>query len=68
MCADRRAISALERAKRVLAEINSPASREAAIRKAMQLGMPLSDIERYLDWLDNLPRSESSKPESENEA
>ncbi len=52
----------------MLAEINSPASREAAIRKAMQLGMPLSDIERYLDWLDNLPRSESSKPESENEA
>ena len=28
------------------------ADREEAIRKAMQLGMPLHEIQEFLDWLD----------------
>ncbi len=44
-----------EDAKRLLELAATFAEREAAVRQAIALGMPLNEIEQYLDWLDNHP-------------
>lgn len=41
-----------EIAKGVLAAAKNRAERDRAIRTAMELGMPLHQIEDYLDWLE----------------
>lgn len=42
-----------EFAKAVLEQATTPLQRVKAVRVALRLGMPLCDIERYLDWLDS---------------
>jgi DNA-binding transcriptional MerR regulator len=44
-----------ENAKLLLERAATFAQREEAIRQAVSLGMPLREIEEYLDWLDNRP-------------
>ncbi len=39
-------------AKGILAAARTPAECERAIQTAMELGMPLHQIEDYLDWLE----------------
>ncbi len=39
-------------AKFVLARALDSADRKAAVAKAIQMGMSLTDVEEYLDWLD----------------
>lgn len=41
-----------EIAKLLLEHAGSAIEREEAIRSALYLGMPLKEIEEYLDWLD----------------
>jgi DNA-binding transcriptional MerR regulator len=41
-----------EIAKLLLEHAGSFLERSEAVRTALDLGMPLDDIERYLDWLD----------------
>lgn len=56
-----------EIAKVVLEQAKTPVERVKAIRVAMALGMPLSAIEQYLDWLDEIRgmgESGSKRPES----
>lgn len=43
-----------ETAKTVLANAKDAVERADAIESAMQMGMPLSEIEDYLDWLDSI--------------
>ncbi|MHB8864561.1 MAG: hypothetical protein ACYC6N_19320 [Pirellulaceae bacterium] len=40
-----------EVARLLLEQADTFAKREEAIRTALQLGMPLNEIEEYLDWL-----------------
>jgi DNA-binding transcriptional MerR regulator len=44
-----------EIAKLLLEHAGTFLERREAIRTALSLGMPLSEIEAYLDWLDMLP-------------
>ena len=46
-----------DEAKRFLREAKTPAARLEAIRAAIKLGMPLFEIESYLDWLDQRRRT-----------
>ena len=48
---------AYEKAKLLLENSNNYFERISAIQSALQLGMPMEDIEEYLDWL-RLLRSE----------
>lgn len=48
-----------EIAKLILERAETPADRAEAIKTALELGMPLHEIEEYLDWLDSL-RNRSS--------
>jgi len=41
-----------EQAKRLLEQANSFKERLSAVRAAQALGMPLKEIEEFLDWLD----------------
>jgi len=41
-------------AKRVLAHAATPQERTEAVEAAQHLGMPLCEIEEYLDWIDGL--------------
>lgn len=41
-----------EIAKLLLAHAESPAEKDEAIKRAMELGMPLHEVQEYLDWLD----------------
>lgn len=41
-----------EIAKLILEHANTLFERDEAIRKALYLGMPLNEIESYLDWLE----------------
>jgi DNA-binding transcriptional MerR regulator len=41
-----------EIAKLILEHAESLAERSEAIKVALQLGMPLAEIQEYLDWLD----------------
>ncbi len=38
--------------KSLLREASTPEARQRAVAAALDLGMPLSQIEEYLDWLD----------------
>ena len=38
--------------KLILEHADSVANKKAAVEKALALGMPLNEIEEYLDWLD----------------
>ena len=46
-------------AKLLLEHANSIVDREEAVKSAMALGMPLHEIEDYLDWLDQFNRLNS---------
>ena len=48
-------------ARLILEQTRTFLEREEAIRTALNLGMPLNEIEAYLDWLD-LMRSENGEP------
>ncbi len=50
-------------AKLLLEKATTPLDRAKAVRVAMRLGMPLHEIEQYLDWLD-LVREEQSNPQN----
>ena len=50
--------------KLVLEQADTFLSRQEAIKTALDMGMPLNEIEDYLDWLDIVQR----KPESDEEA
>jgi DNA-binding transcriptional MerR regulator len=54
-----------EIAKLMLEHAGTFLERTQAIQVAMSLGMPLSDIERYLDWLDSTRGPLPSSPEEE---
>jgi DNA-binding transcriptional MerR regulator len=41
-----------ENAKLLLGQADTFSQRAEAVRQAIALGMPLSEIELYLDWLD----------------
>jgi hypothetical protein len=45
-----------EIAKLILEHADTVALREDAVRAALQLGMPLREVEEYLDWLDAVRR------------
>jgi hypothetical protein len=40
-----------EVAKNLLQQAQTALEKKAAIKSALQLGMPLHEIEQYLDWL-----------------
>lgn len=54
-----------EVAKLLLEHAATFIQREEAIRSAMKLGMPLNEIQQYLDWLD-LVRGKRNPPQDEN--
>jgi hypothetical protein len=58
-----------EIAKLVLEKAGTFVERTEAVRTAMSLGMPLREIENYLDWLDNMrsPRGTESRQEPKQE-
>ena len=47
-------------AKLLLEHAITPREREDAIEKALALGMPLEEIEEYLQWLDALRRRKNN--------
>jgi DNA-binding transcriptional MerR regulator len=51
-----------EIAKLLLEHAETFLERTEAIKSAMALGMPLSEIEEYLDWLDALRGSNRTAP------
>ncbi len=51
---------AYEAARVLLEKATTPLEREAAVRAAMQMGMPLHEIEQFLDWLDLRRRGNQS--------
>jgi hypothetical protein len=57
-----------EIAKLILEHAESFLEREDAIRTAMSLGMPLNEIESYLDWVDHHrplpPLQDTDNPQS----
>ena len=46
--------------KQLLEQASTFELRQKAIRAAMALGMPLNEIEAYLDWLDQQPAKPAS--------
>ncbi len=50
-------------AKLILEHADSIANRTTAIQKALDIGMPLREIENYLDWLDSIRQPDMSEPE-----
>ena len=57
-----------ENAKLLLEQAKTFSQRAEAVRLAMRLGMPLSEIEQYLDWLDhrNPPQEGAGEEPSDN--
>ncbi len=59
-----------EIAKLLLEHAGTFLDRTEAVKSAMRLGMPLSAIEEYLDWLDSVrssqPKEEPPKSSNEN--
>ena len=53
-----------ENAKSILKKANTDAERTDAIRTAIQLGMPLTEIQDYLDWLDQMRGINSNEDHS----
>jgi DNA-binding transcriptional MerR regulator len=47
--------------KLILDNARTPRERAEAIQKALALGMPLHEIEEYLDWLDSVQDSRSTR-------
>ena len=47
-------------AKLILDNAQTPQERAEAILKALALGMPLHEIEEYLDWLDSVQDSRTT--------
>jgi DNA-binding transcriptional MerR regulator len=56
-----------EIAKLILEHADSVAERATAIRTAVSLGMPLNEIEEYLDWLEQFRPPTDTSPDN-NEA
>jgi DNA-binding transcriptional MerR regulator len=56
-----------EVAKLMLEHAETLLERTEAIKVALSLGMPLHEIEAYLDWLDLL-REKKTRPSSPNES
>ena len=54
-------------AKRLLRQAATFDQRVEAVRKAFELGMPLWDIEEFLDWIDRLPAGHVPRQEPEPE-
>jgi hypothetical protein len=54
---------ALEIAKLLLEHADTLIERQEAVEKALALGMPLAEIEAYLDWLDSFRCSDKSQRE-----
>ncbi len=53
--------------KLLLSHTVSPAELDAAIKRAIELGMPLHEVEEFLDWLDvNRPQDPGRFPQAEN--
>ncbi|MBI2827572.1 MAG: hypothetical protein HYX69_23095 [Planctomycetia bacterium] len=50
-----------EIAKLILEHADTLFERDEAIRKALYLGMPLNEIESYLDWLETVQKSPPKK-------
>lgn len=50
-----------EIAKLLLEHAGTFLERKEAIATALSLGMPLNEIEDYLDWLDSVPRTTTNK-------
>jgi len=51
-----------EIAKLLLEHADSFLERTKAIETAVSLGMPLNEIEEYLDWLDSVGRKSCQEP------
>jgi DNA-binding transcriptional MerR regulator len=51
-----------EVAKLLLEHAETFLERGEAIRAALDLGMPLHEIEAYLDWLDSVREADKSSP------
>jgi len=45
-------------AKLILERAKTPEARVEAVKTALQMGMPLNEIEEYLDWLDMMQGGE----------
>lgn len=56
---------AYEIAKLLLEHAETADERQAAIEKAIDLGMPLYEIEEYLDWLQSIRNLDWSPPSNE---
>jgi hypothetical protein len=54
-----------EIAKLLLEHAETFIGRTEAIEKALSLGMPLQEIETYLDWLDQVRPSTNSSPSAD---
>ena len=54
-----------EIAKLILEHADTLVERSEAIGTALQLGMPLSEIEEYLDWLDHLQQPPTTEGEDD---
>lgn len=52
-----------EIAKLILEHADSMGERAAAVRTALSLGMPLNQIEEYLDWLDQVRPLKAPPPD-----
>ncbi len=53
-----------EAAKELLSKARTPEDRRTAIREAMRQGMPLIEIEEFLDWLDATGRGMNEHEDS----
>ena len=51
-------------AKAMLEKAETPLLRQKAVRVAVRLGMPLHEIEAYLDWLDMVRHRQKKRDES----
>lgn len=44
-----------------ISRVDTPEEREAIVAAAMAEGIDLALLEEWLDWLDNLPRTDSAR-------
>ena len=56
-----------EIAKLLLEKAGTFLERTDAVRTALSLGMPLDQIEDYLDWLDNMRSAGGERPDTEHD-
>jgi hypothetical protein len=54
-----------EIAKLLLEHADNFLARSEAVRTALELGMPLAEIEDYLDWLDTISDARNGSDQSE---